>query len=211
MISPEKLDYFKWQIPDGSRVRLTLIQEDDLVLIHKWKSQVDISYITSKAIQPISLEERQRRLREKIPSVFAIRRIKDNQFIGEINLYDLNPKNRTAGVGYFTGANYRQQGYTQEGLWLLLNYLFEVVGLNKVMADTGAFNQASIALLKSLGFRQDGCLRQHQLLDGVLHNQLLFSLLAEEWEEQRRVVQAKVQHHNPVGADVRFLNVSRDI
>jgi hypothetical protein len=48
-------------------------------------------------------------------------------------------------VGYFTGADYRQQGYTKEGLWLLLNYLFQVVGLNKVRADTGAFNQASIA------------------------------------------------------------------
>ena len=183
MISPEKLDYFKWQIPAGSRVRLTLIQEDDLEFLHNWKSQVDISYLTSKAIQPISLEERYRRFREKIPSVFAIRRIADDQFLGEISLYDLNPKNRAAGVGYFTGANYRRQGYTKEGLSLLLNYLFEVVGLNKVMADTGAFNQASIALLKSLGFQQDGCLRQHQLLDGVLHDQLLFSLLAEEWKK----------------------------
>ncbi len=139
--------------------------------------------MTSKAIQRLSLEERQRRFQEKNPSIFAIRRMTDNQFIGEISLYDLNPKNRSAGVGYFTGVDYRQRGYTKEGLWLLLNYLFEVVGLNKVMADTGAFNQASIALLKSLGFQQDGCLRQHQLLDGVLYDQFLFSLLAEEWEE----------------------------
>ncbi len=152
MLDEEKLDYFKWQIPDGFRVRLTLLQKDDLEFLHKWKSQVDISYVTSKAIQPISLEERQRRFKEKIPSIFAIRRIIDNRFIGEISLYDLNPKNRSAAVGYFTGVEYRQQGYTKEGLWLLLNYLFKVVGLNKVMADTGAFNQASIALLKSLKF-----------------------------------------------------------
>ena len=184
MLDPEKLDYFKWQIPDGSRVRLTLLQAADLEFIDRWKSQVDISYITSKAIQHISLEERQRRFNEKIPSIFAVRRTTDNQFIGEISLYNLNPKNRSAGVGYFTGADYRQQGYTKEGLRLLLNYLFKVVGLNKVMADTGAFNQASIALLKSLEFQQDGCLRQHQLLNGVLHDQLLFSLLAEEWGRQ---------------------------
>jgi [ribosomal protein S5]-alanine N-acetyltransferase len=68
MLEPEKLDYFKWQIPDGSRVRLTLLQEDDLEFLHKWKSQVDISYITSKPIEHISLEERQRRFKEKIPS-----------------------------------------------------------------------------------------------------------------------------------------------
>lgn len=81
MLEPEKLDYFKWQIPDGACVRLTLLQEDDLALLHKWKSQVDISYITSKAIQHISLEERQRRFKGKIPSIFAIRRMIDNQFI----------------------------------------------------------------------------------------------------------------------------------
>lgn len=183
MLSPEKLDYFKWKIPNGSHVSLTLLRKDDLELLHKWKSQIDISFMTSKAIQRISLEELHRRFKEKIPPTFAIRRITDSQFIGEISLYDLNPKNRSTGVGYFTGEDYRQQGYTKEGLWLLLNYLFEVVEFNKVRADTGVFNQASIALLKSLGFRQDGCLRQHQLFDGVLHDQLLFSLLAEEWKE----------------------------
>ena len=183
LVDPEKIDYFKWQIPDGSRVRLTLLRENDLEFIHKWKNQVDLSYVTSNPLQRISLEERKRRFKERVPSVFAIRRITDNQFMGEISLYGYNPKNRSAGVGYFTGQDYRQQGYTKEGLCLLINYLFGVVGLNKVMVDTGAFNQASIALLKSLGFQQDGCLRQHQLLDGVLHDQLLFSLLAEEWGE----------------------------
>jgi [ribosomal protein S5]-alanine N-acetyltransferase len=42
MLDEEKLNYFKWQIPDGSRVRLTLLQKDDLKFLHKWKSQVDI-------------------------------------------------------------------------------------------------------------------------------------------------------------------------
>ena len=46
MLDPEKLDYFKWQIPDGSRVRLTLLQAADLEFIDRWKSQVDISYRT---------------------------------------------------------------------------------------------------------------------------------------------------------------------
>lgn len=183
MLDPEKLDYFKWQIPDGSRVYLTLLQEDDLEFLHKWKNQVDIAYITSKPIQHLSLEELRRRFQEKISSRFAIRRMTDNRLLGEISLYNLNPKNRSAGIGYFTGAEYRQQGYTKEGLRLMLNYLFKVVGLNKVMVDTGAFNQASIAMLDALGFQQDGCLRQHQLLDGILHDQLLFSLLAEEWQE----------------------------
>lgn len=187
LVDPEKIDYLQWQIPDGCSVRLTLLREDDLDFIHKWKNQIDISYITSQPLQHIPLEERRRRFKERVPSILAIRRITDNQFIGEISLYAYNSKNCSLGIGYFTGSDYRQQGYTKEGLFLLINYLFVVVGLNKLMADTGAFNQASIALLKSLGFRQDGCLRQHQLLDGVLHDQLLFSLLAEEWRKEKEL------------------------
>jgi ribosomal-protein-alanine N-acetyltransferase len=182
MLNAETLNYGQWQIPAGARVRLALLQLEDLEIIHHWKSQIDISYITAKAIQHPSLAERKRRFQEGVPLVFAIRRRTDYQLLGEISLYNLNPKNRSAGVGYFTGPDYRRQGYTQEGLGLLINYLFQVVGLNKVMADTGAFNHASIALLRSLGFQQEGCLRQHQLLDGVLHDQLLFSVLAEEWQ-----------------------------
>ena len=55
MLDLENLDYFKWQIPDGYRVRLTWLQENDVELLHKWKSQVDISYITAKAIGHPSL------------------------------------------------------------------------------------------------------------------------------------------------------------
>jgi [ribosomal protein S5]-alanine N-acetyltransferase len=71
MLKPEKLDYFKWKIPPGDRIRLTLIQEDDLKFVHDWKSQIDISYITAKAIQHISLAERYQRFKEGIPSILS--------------------------------------------------------------------------------------------------------------------------------------------
>jgi ribosomal-protein-alanine N-acetyltransferase len=44
---------------------------------------------------------------------------------------------------------------------LLLDHLFGERGMNNVMAQTGEFNDASIALMKKLGFKQDGRLRQH--------------------------------------------------
>lgn len=177
----EELDYLNWSIPKGDRIYLGLYKSCELPIIHEWKQQVDISFLTCRTVKRMSLEERQRRFNEKVPSAFAIRRIADDQFLGEIILYDYNPRNRSVGVGYFTGPAYRQQGYTKEGLLLILSYLFNVVGLNKVMADTGAFNHGSIGLLKTSGFQQDGCLRQHQLYEGIVHDRLLFSVLAEDW------------------------------
>ena len=180
MIDSNELNYFEWQIPMGSRVQLGLYKIEELATMHEWKHQVDISFLTCRPVQRMSLEERIRRFEEKVPAVFAIRRAEDNQLLGEISVYGYNSKNRSIGIGYFTCPNYRQQGYTKEALQLMLTHLFDRVGLNKVMADTGSFNKGSIALLKSCGFHQDGRLRQHQLLDGILHDRLLFSLLAEE-------------------------------
>lgn len=149
MIDSTELDYLQWQIPAGDRITLGLYRADELATMHEWKHQVDISFLTCRPVQRMSLEERQRRFKETMPSVFAMRRIEDGQLLGEISMYGYNAKNQSVGVGYFTGPDYRQQGYTQEGLQLLLAYLFSTIGLNKVMADTGSFNQGSIALLKS--------------------------------------------------------------
>jgi len=182
MIDSNELDYLTWQIPTGNRVALGLYKANELEIMHNWKHQVDISFLTCRSVTRMSLQERRRRFEEKVPSIFAMRQITDNQLLGEFSVYGYNAKNRSIGVGYFTGPAYRQQGYTKEGLQLMLAYLFNTVGLNKVMADTGSFNQGSIALLVSCGFHQDGCLRQHQLLEGTLHDRLLFSLLAEDYK-----------------------------
>ena len=64
---------------------------------------------------------------------------------------------------------------------MLLKHLFEELEINKIMAQTGEYNDASIALLKKLGFKQDGRLRQHHELDGEMYDDLLFSILAEEF------------------------------
>ena len=58
--------------------------------------------------------------------------------------------------------------------------LFQTFGLNKVYAQTGAFNQASVRLLERTGFRRDGVLRQHHPWNGVLWDDYLYSLLAED-------------------------------
>ncbi|MGD1896386.1 MAG: GNAT family N-acetyltransferase [Phormidesmis sp.] len=180
--SNKELNYLNWKIPPGSRVYLGLYQMSELAVMHRWKHQVDISFLTCRPVRRMSLDERKRRFQQKVPSVFAIRRVEDGQFLGELSVYGYNAKNRSVGVAYFTGPAYRKQGYTKEGLALLLSYLFETVGLNKVMADTGAFNQGSISLLKGSGFCEDGRLRQHLLFEGTLHDRLLFSLLADDWQ-----------------------------
>ncbi len=174
---------------DGSvesyRVKLTEFTENDLIIYHKWFLESEPQRITCRPLGDFSLEAVIKRYAERFSSEkirhFAARRIDDNEFLGRVTYFDLNTRNRSAEIGFLIGPKFQKQGYASEALALLLEYLFNKLNLNKVMAQTAEFNEASIALLKKIGFQQDGRLRQHHPLDGRFYDDLLFSILAEEY------------------------------
>ena len=139
----------------------------------------------------MSIEETRSRFHERQASekhdsaVFAIRLLDTDELLGRIAYFDLNPRNRAAEVGLLIGPPFRKRGFAREALDCLLRYLFDSLGLNKAMAQTGAFNKPSVAMLEQVGFKRDGRLRQHHLIDGMLEDDLLFSILASEYRVSR--------------------------
>lgn len=99
---------------------------------------------------------------------------------GKVSVFDFNPRNKSAEFGYVLLPSRRQQGIMKDALRAVCHMLLRDAGLNKLYAQTGAFNEPSVALLKALGFHLDGTLREHHALDGVLYDDLVFSLLKKE-------------------------------
>lgn len=63
-----------------------------------------------------------------------------------------------------------------------LNYAYTVLKLNKVCGQALAYNQRSIRFHQSLGFQQEGALRD-QYFDGEsYHHVICFGLLSHEWQ-----------------------------
>jgi ribosomal-protein-alanine N-acetyltransferase len=166
-------------------VYLDDMNDFDAILHHRLFMASDPQRLTCRPFSDLSEEEVVVRYRERRESRnlhdFAIRRESDNSLVGRVTYFDMNPRNRSLEIGFLTAPEFRRKGYTFEAVRLLLKHLFEEMGMNKVMAQTGEYNKASIALLKKLGFKQDGRLRQHHEVDGELYDDLLFSILAEEF------------------------------
>lgn len=99
---------------------------------------------------------------------------------GKLTAFDYNPRNRSVELGYFLSPLYRGKGYMGKALSSFCTLLLEELELNKVYAQTGAFNISSIRLLERSGFQRDGILRQHHALDDVLWDDYIYSLLAEQ-------------------------------
>jgi UDP-4-amino-4,6-dideoxy-N-acetyl-beta-L-altrosamine N-acetyltransferase len=62
-----------------------------------------------------------------------------------------------------------------------LEYAFHSLALHKVCGQVLGFNAASIRFHRSLGFQQEGVLRQQHQIDGTYHDLICFGLLRQEW------------------------------
>jgi RimJ/RimL family protein N-acetyltransferase len=100
--------------------------------------------------------------------------------IGTCSLASLNPENRRAELGFALARNYWRQGYISEALPALLQFAFCGLHLHRSWADTDPRNVPSIRTLEKLGFRQEGILREHYLLQGEPQHALVYGLLQSD-------------------------------
>jgi RimJ/RimL family protein N-acetyltransferase len=87
---------------------------------------------------------------------------------------------QAAKLGYAIKASEWRKGYATEAARLLLDFAFGPLALHRVSAAIGPDNDASIALVKRLGFTYEGRLRDHVFTNGAWRDSLLYSVLAHE-------------------------------
>ncbi|UCD75181.1 MAG: GNAT family N-acetyltransferase [Phycisphaerales bacterium] len=75
-------------------------------------------------------------------------------------------------------------GLMTEALRETIRLGFEVTGVNRIEAMVFEGAERSVTLLNKLGFQLEGVLRDHGYLNGRLCDDMVFSLLKREWEEQ---------------------------
>jgi len=63
---------------------------------------------------------------------------------------------QSAYLGYYIGAPYARKGYMKEALMLAVRYAFTGLKLHRLEANIQPDNHASIALVRSCGFRKEG-------------------------------------------------------
>lgn len=84
-------------------------------------------------------------------------------------------------LGYITIAGRQGQGVARECMAELVDHLFSTTPCRKLYAEIDAENQASVRLIERLGFRREGCLRQHEVSHKGLCDLLIHGLLRSEW------------------------------
>ncbi|MEG3123457.1 GNAT family N-acetyltransferase [Sphingomonas sp. GB1N7] len=86
-----------------------------------------------------------------------------------------------AEIGYMLVRSAWGQGFAREGVSRVIDLLIRDEGQRKIFADTDPDNEASNALLASLGFQREGLLRAEWETHIGVRDTVAWGLLADEW------------------------------
>jgi RimJ/RimL family protein N-acetyltransferase len=120
--------------------------------------------------------------------VFAIRERATGDVVGSTRYFNVDAVNRRFEIGHTWYAKRVQRtAINTECKLLLLTHAFEALGCIAVEFRTHFFNFASREAIARLGAKQDGILRNHQIMpDGTLRDTVVFSIIAPEWPTVKR-------------------------
>lgn len=106
------------------------------------------------------------------------------EFAGCTRFYDIQPANKTLQLGYtWYGKKFQGSGLNKRCKFLLLQFAFEQLGMERVEFRADNSNEKSIAAMKSIGCIVEGVLRSHGIKpDGGRRDSIVLSILKSEWE-----------------------------
>ncbi|TGD59198.1 GNAT family N-acetyltransferase [Flavobacterium humi] len=130
----------------------------------------------------IALDQRKR----QIEYAFAVYDKRTGEYAGSTRFYDIQLYNKTVQIGYtWYGKQFHGTGLNKHCKFLLLEFAFEKMQLERVEFRADNTNERSKAAMKSIGCKVDGVLRSNMLkLDGTRRDSIVLSILRHEWFEE---------------------------
>jgi len=119
---------------------------------------------------------------EKGEPQFSIHLCKDDSHIGGCGLINLDWINRRTEIGIMIGESaFRNHGYGQEAIHILLDYIFNVMNLNSVSLRHYEYNHRASRCYEKCGFKPAGHIRQARLMNGQFYDEIILDILAQDF------------------------------
>ena len=135
-------------------------------------------------------------MRERLGAMpFVVRDNATGEVVGCTRYFNVDAANRRLEIGHTWYAKRVQRtALNTECKLLLLGHAFEQLECIAVEFRTHWFNHASRAAIARLGAKQDGVLRNHQLMpDGARRDTVVFSIIDGEWPAVKQHLQFQLQ------------------
>lgn len=105
----------------------------------------------------------------------------DDRVVGTTTLASWDRVHRRAELGFALRRDCWGRGFGTEAVGRIVRFGFHDLDLHRLEADADPRNEASLRILKKIGFQEEGFLRQRYLLAGEPQDAVFLGLLRSEW------------------------------
>ena len=178
-----------------SRLLLRPLVPSDVDAVHAYQSRPDVCrYIP---YEPRTRDEVADRLADpdKVRATLdaegqaldlAVVRRDTDELIGDALLFWRSAEHRAGEIGYVLNPEHTGHGFATEAAGAMLGLAFDGLGLHRVIARIDARNDASAAVLRRLGMRQEAVLVENEWFKGEWSTEIDFAILDTEWWAAQR-------------------------
>jgi len=166
------------------RLQLRTWSEDDIPELVTLIGAREVAATTLRIPHPYQ----ERHAREFLATVakenelrLSIRQRSDGRLCGGVGLHP-EAQHSHAELGYWIALPYWGNGYATEAAKAVVRYGFEQIKLNRIFAHHFKHNPASGKVLRKIGMKYEGCMRQHVRKWDEFVDLELYSILREEWK-----------------------------
>ena len=150
-------------ILETGAIRLRALEPEDIDVLYKWENDTRI-WKMSNTVAPFSKYVLRRFVEDQKYDIYETKQLRmiiesraDGRAVGAIDLFEIDPTNRRAGVGILVYEDAdRGQGYASGALTAMIKYAFQVLGMNQLYFNVLSNNLRSLNLFKSKGFTTVG-------------------------------------------------------
>ncbi len=183
----------------GSRVTLRELEIADAPSLFSMLTTEEVSRFISPP--PSSVEGFERFIlwaqRERAAGrfvCFAVVPQGTNTAIGIFQLRQIEAGFASGEWGFAIGSPYWGSGIFTEGARLVADYAFETIGVHRLEARAAVMNGRGNGALRKIGAVQEGILRRSFTKNGEQLDQVLWSILADDWRRAKVAWQSKAIH-----------------
>lgn len=193
---------FKKDYPlENSIVRLTPLQASDYFnLVHFSVEEPELwTYSLLQANSPeamdIYVQKAMEGRKNENSYAFLVFDKRSGKYAGCTRFYDIQLENAMLQIGYtWYGKEFQGTGLNKNCKYLLLEFAFEVLNMERVEFRADNENLRSIQAMKSIGCVVEGVLRSNTFkANGGRRDSIVLSILKNEWESSvRQMLKEKI-------------------
>jgi ribosomal-protein-alanine N-acetyltransferase len=115
--------------------------------------------------------------------------------IGIFQVRQLEPGFATAEWGFAIGSPFWGTGVFLDGAKLVVGFTFDVIGTHRLEARAAVLNGRGNGALRKVGATQEGVLRKSFLRNGEYLDQILWTILDDDWKRSQATMVASERVH----------------